>query len=171
MKEILASDMLIISLNIVSERSKCDEFIYREKHHLEMYNTLVIIYIYIISVFFWDNILVVWLLLYWPDYKTTPPPPISRCTFLKKTLKTKSCVLLRKTNKKMFLNYFHIAYFYYFNFCFECMVNTGKMYQQSHLKIYTFWYTIKITGSSSEWYNIEAIHLTVGMLLTVEVKS
>ncbi len=57
------------------------------------------------------------------------------------------------------------------------LVNTGKMCQQLHLKIYTFWYTIKITGSPSELYNIypcSFIHLIVAytkVLLTVKVKS
>lgn len=51
MKEILASDMLIISLNIVSELSKCDKLIYREKHHLEMYNISVTILVLTLFVF------------------------------------------------------------------------------------------------------------------------
>ncbi len=52
------------------------------------------------------------------------------------------------------LNHLYPAYFSYLIFGFESMVNTGKMYQQSHLKTYTLWYTIKIAGSPSELYNI-----------------
>ncbi len=57
------------------------------------------------------------------------------------------------------------------------MVNTGKMCQQLHKKIYTFLYTIQITGSPSELYNIypcSSIHLIVAytkIVLTVEVKT
>ncbi len=112
----LASDMLIIRLNIVSERSKCDELIYSEKHHLEMYNILVTIYIYIISVFFWDNILVVWLLLYWPDYKTTPP--YFKMYLFEKDFENQILCFTEKNKQTFFRKLFSYCIFFLFEFLF-----------------------------------------------------
>ncbi len=56
------------------------------------------------------------------------------CIYLEKCfLKTKSCFTEKK--KKKILNYFHIAYFSYLNFCFESMVLVKCT--NNHIKKYT----------------------------------
>ncbi len=66
----------------------------------------------------------------WGGEGNTYKDKFFRSVLKKGFLKTKSEVLLKK---KKILHYFLIAYFSYFSF--EGIVNTGKMYQQWHLKI------------------------------------
>ncbi len=51
---------------------------------------------------------------------------------------------LWKPNLVVFLNNFHIAYFSYLNFCFESMVNIGKMYPQSFKYTNNIWIYLNI---------------------------